>query len=307
VSRTPPQGDPGLLVVTNAAAGSGDTARTDAALQVLRSGARPVEVAATADLDELDRVLARREGRHVVVAGGDGSLHAVVKVLWDRGDLDAATPLGLIPLGTGNDLARTVGVPLDPAAAARVALDGRPRALELLVDDAGDVVVNAVHVGIGAEAGRAALEWKPRLGAGAYALGSVLAGVTTRGWRLAVTVDGEQVHDGSDPLLMLALGLGRSIGGGALLTPDAVPDDGVVEVVLSAATGPLARVGYGAALRSGRHVERDDVTVVRGRVVTVAALSEEDAFPYNADGEVEGPVRSRTWTLHLGAWSLTVP
>lgn len=296
---------PGLLVVTNAAAGSADDDRVDAALVVLHASGRDVEVVATGSLDELDRVLAARAGRRVVVAGGDGSLHAVVQVLWRRGDLADAGALGLVPLGTGNDLARTLGLPLDPAAAARVVLFGRPRALELLVDDEGGVVVNAVHVGIGAEAVRAAQEWKPRLGAGAYALGSVLAGITSRGWRLVVTVDGNEVHDG--PLLMLGLGLGRSIGGGALLSPEAVPDDGVVEVVLSAATGPLARVGYGAALRSGGHVRRADVSVLRGRTVTVLASVAGETFPYNADGELGGPVAERTWTLHTGVWSLTVP
>ena len=66
-----------ILLVTNADAGTNDQDAVDAALDVLRRGA-DVEVAATSDLDELDVVLGRRDGRDVVVAGGDGSLHAVV-------------------------------------------------------------------------------------------------------------------------------------------------------------------------------------------------------------------------------------
>ena len=53
------------------------------------------------------------------------------------------------------------------------------------------------------------------------------------------------------------------------------------------------------ALRDGEHVERDDVLVVRGRSVTVTG----DPFPLNADGELDGPVSARTWTVRPAAWS----
>jgi diacylglycerol kinase family enzyme len=73
--------------------------------------------------------------------------------------------------------------------------------------------------------------------------------------------------------------------------------------VVATSTGPLARLGFAAALREGGHVERDDVTVVRGRTVTVTG----DPFPVNADGELEGPVTHRTWTVRPGAWSVVTP
>src|SRR3712207_9594773 len=70
-----------------------------------------VEVAATKDPEELAAVLDRCDGRPVVVAGGDGTLHAVVNGL-HRGRQLESTCLGLVPLGTGNDFARGVGIPL---------------------------------------------------------------------------------------------------------------------------------------------------------------------------------------------------
>jgi YegS/Rv2252/BmrU family lipid kinase len=290
-----------LLVVSNAAAGGSGAEPVDAAVEVLRQ-AGDVQVAQTRAPAELAAALAARDGREVVVVGGDGSLHLVVQGLYDRGEL-ADTVLGLVPLGTGNDFARTVGLPLDPPQAAEAVVRGRPVGMDLLVDDAGGVVVNAVHAGVGAEAAREATSLKSGLGKAAYAAGSVVAGTRSPGWRLRVQVDGAVLVDVDRRVLMVGIGNGRSIGGGSALAPDASPADGLVDVVVSAAVGPLARLGYAVQLRRGRHVERSDVLVTRGARVRVSG----QPFPVNADGEVAGPVRARTWTVHRATWRLLVP
>jgi diacylglycerol kinase family enzyme len=84
-----------MLLITNADAGTTDTENVEKALSVLRA-AGDVEVCATSNPGELDGVLHRRGSRRVVVAGGDGSLHAVVAALHRRQEL-SATILGLIP------------------------------------------------------------------------------------------------------------------------------------------------------------------------------------------------------------------
>ncbi|RJK94304.1 diacylglycerol/lipid kinase family protein [Vallicoccus soli] len=289
-----------LLLVRNAAAGTADDEAVGAALEVLRARAA-VEVATTGSPGELCDLLRGLGGRTLVVAGGDGSVHAAATALRDEGLLDPARAVGLLPLGTGNDLARCLGVPLDPRAAAAVVLDGRDRALDLLEDDERGLVVNVVHAGVGAEAARQATAWKERVGAAGYALGAALAGARTEGWELTVEVDGRVVADG-DPVLMVALGTGTTIGGGTPLLPDARPDDGLADVVLVRAVGPVARAAYALHLRRGEHVDRDDVDVLRGRTVRVAG-----GFPVNADGEVSGPYDERTWTVRPRAWALRVP
>ena len=290
-----------LLVVTNVAAGGTADEQVEAALAVLRSAA-DVRREVCAEPGDLGRVLDGLGQRTLVVVGGDGSVHTAVATLLSRGELSADRPLGLIPLGTGNDLARTLGIPLDPAAAARALLDGSVRSLDLVVDDVGGVVVNAVHLGVGAEAAEKATALKDRLGRAAYAVGSLAAGAGATGWHLQVVVDGVLVPVDRE-VLMVAVANGRTIGGGAPLAPDASPDDGLVDVVVATSTGPLARLGFAVALRDGQHVERDDVLVVRGRSVTVTG----DPFPLNADGELDGPVSARTWTVRPDAWSLVVP
>lgn len=295
------EGHTGLLALTNASAGTADDQAVQAALAVLRDGA-DVDVVATEGPRDCAAALHRLDGRRPVVFGGDGSMHIVAQVLHESGQLDR-TAVGLVPLGTGNDLARTTGIPLDPVDAAHVVLDGVERAMELLVDDAGGVVVNAVHLGAGAEAARAAQAWKPRVGKAAYAVGALSTGVRHPGWRVWVQADGKELADPRRRVLMVGLGVGRSIGGGAELAPHASPTDGLVDVIVSESTGPLARLGYAVRLRGGRHVQRPDVRTTRAREVAVQG----EPFYCNADGEVVGPLRARTWTVQPAAWRLIVP
>lgn len=290
----------------NPSAGGTEDGALASALQILRSGA-DVEVVAPDGADQRRAAVAHAAGRGIVVLGGDGSIHACVQALADGGLLDPAAPLGIVPLGTGNDLARTLRLPLNPADAARVAIDGVPRPLELLVDDAGHVVVNAVHAGVGAEATARAGAVKGLLGTIGYAVGALRAGVSARGWHLRVTVDGDVLRDGSERLLMVAAGLGATIGGGTPIAPRAEPGDGTVDVVVVGATGPAARTRFALDLRRGRHARRSDVLVVRGREIVVEARDEENAFRVNADGEVGEPVLRRSWTIRPHAWSCRVP
>jgi YegS/Rv2252/BmrU family lipid kinase len=286
-------------MIVNANAGSTAEAAVEAAGAALPGWPARVEVAATGDPDELGAALAGRGRRRLVVVGGDGSIQAVVRALRDRGEL-ATVPVGIVPLGTGNDLARGLGLPLDPAAAAAALVAGTPHPLDLVVDDGGGVVVNVAHAGLGASAAEAADDLKPRLGALAYPVGALLAGARESGWSLQVEVDGRRLLDEGTRVLLVGVGNGRSIGGGTPLCPDAVPDDGLVDVVVALSTGPAARVAFGAALRTGRHVDRDDVVTARGREVRITG----ELVGHNADGEISAPVAARTYVVEPGAWSV---
>ena len=290
-----------LLLLRNARSGSDDDAAIEAVVGVLESSGAHVEVAATDSPEDVDAVLGRAERRTVVVAGGDGSLHAVVTSLHRSGTLSTTT-LALIPLGTGNDFARGVGLPDDPADAAQVVADGTPRPLDLLVDADGGVVVNAVHAGVGAEAGRAAERLKPRLGNIGYVVGALTAGLRASGQRLKVEVDGTVVAPGHRRVLQVAIGNAPYVGGGTELVPAAEPADGRVDVVVSFAVSAAARAWYAVLLRLGRHTGRDDVVTCRGRVVRIAG----EPFWCNADGELSGPHRDRTWTVEPAAYRLVV-
>jgi YegS/Rv2252/BmrU family lipid kinase len=300
-----------LLVITNDDAGTADEEALKAALEVLRKHCS-VDLQATSNPGELDGVLQRAGGRRIIVAGGDGSLHAVVSALYRRHDLDEAV-VGLLPMGTGNDFARTLGIPLDLEEAARVVLSGEVRRLDLVVDELGEVVVNNVHVGAGAQASRRGARWKERLGRVGvgrvdlgrlgYPLGAVQSAFQPPSVHLHVELDGEVVTDVDRPVLMVAIGNGANVGGGTELTPEADPEDGKVDVMISHAVGAVAKVSYALHLSRGEHHHRDDVQYLRGSQVTISG----DAFWISADGEISGPERQRSWHVEPAAYSFVVP
>ncbi len=290
-----------ILLIANADAGSAEESALDDAVTALRLRC-DVDVVATGDLDDLDRALGDRAGRDVVVAGGDGSLHATLTALRRRGELDQPT-IGLIPLGTGNDFARGVHIPLDPSEAAGVVVDGRPANIDILVDDEDGIVVNVAHAGVGADAGKEAEPWKAKLGKAGYVVGALVAALKTQGHRVRVVAGDEVLADGSRRVLQVGVGNGTRVGGGTELTPDADPSDGLVDVLVSFSVKPLDRLQYGIRLKRGTHDERHDVRTARAARVTVSG----EPFWCNTDGELAGPMSSRTWEVLPRAFTMMLP
>lgn len=289
-----------VLLLTNPGAGTADGGAVEAAGAVWDEMGVSWRQAVLGEESQqwVDQVGAGAVDR-LVVAGGDGTVHRVVSVL-ARHDLLERSPLAILPLGTGNDFARSAGIPLDPRDAAVTAARGAPRAVDLLRDDRGGVVVNAAHVGLGALAAERAQAAKGMLGPLGYAVGAVLAGTSMRSYPVRVEVDGAEVCGGDEQLLMLGISVGRTIGGGTPLAPEASLDDGLADVVLVAATGALQRADFARRLRQGSHPDRDDVLVLRARHVSVDA----GEAPLNVDGELLGETGSRRWTVVRPGWSV---
>jgi diacylglycerol kinase (ATP) len=293
-----------LLAIANAEAGSSDDAAIDAVVSAMQDDVE-LELVRTSSPDDLTAALAEHpEIDGVVVLGGDGSLHAIVKALRQAGRLSDVT-VGLVPLGTGNDFAASLGLPEGHVASALVITTGHTREIDLVVDGDDDIVINAAHIGIGAEAAAAARPWKRALGPLGYAVAAALTGLkglTTPGARLRITVDGETLRRRS-PVIQVAVGNGRYVGGGAPLLPQADPSDGLIDVSVSYTESPRRRIAYAFSVRRGEHHRRDDVVYLRGKDVTVVG----DALRCTSDGELTPPSTRHSWRIEPTALTMYVP
>lgn len=238
-----------------------------------------------------------KKGADVVVAwGGDGTVQRCVDALAGR---DAA--LAVIPAGTSNLLATALGIPDDPADAARVALDGARRTL-----DTGSV--NGEHFAVVAGAGLDALlvadadsELKSRFGRAAYVY-SGLKHLGDDAFEADVEIDGERAFRGRATAVLVA-NLPEGVGG-LELSEASRPDDGVLEVGVLTAKGPLQllRTAARALLTSADaspHLTTSDgasVVVHLGRPV-----------PYELDGGERDPVRLLEIAVHPGSMTVCVP
>lgn len=211
----------------------------------------------------------------VVLGGGDGTLNAALPAL-----LETGLPLGVIPLGTANDFARTLDLPLDPAEAVRIIAAGSLKSV-----DVGEVnglpFLNVASVGFGVDLTRAlSSDSKRRWGK----LGYLVAGLRVLGrmrpFHVTVTV-GDNVH--RCRTVHLAVGNGRHYGGGMILSEDAAIDDNRLDVYSLEVPGVWALLKILPSLRFGRHGRWAEVETMAGQDVTVETHRPRSV---NADGEI---------------------
>src|SRR4029453_7827603 len=149
----------------------------------------------------------------LLVFGGDGTVHEVANGLPLGGD---GPLVALLPAGTGNDLARAIGVPPDPVAAATELEGARPRALDLL-DCGPRRAANGINAGFAAAATDAlSRPLKKALGPAAYLVGGLRAGVNPPTWPARAEVDGRTVEGEA---LAVVVGNGGSLWGGRRSLP----------------------------------------------------------------------------------------
>ncbi|GAA2263270.1 diacylglycerol kinase family protein [Streptomyces atrovirens] len=229
------------------------------------------------------RELAReagRQGRVVLAVGGDGIAGGVGGALSGTG-----ATLGLVPAGRGNDFARALGLPRDPADLARVLLHAEPRRVDTIevtsaVHDR-TVVLGSVYAGVDALANRHANRSRLLKGSASYYAGGLRAVTTWRPARYRVTVDGEEhPHTG---YTVVAANSGY-YGSGRVIAPDARVDDGLLDVVMIRQAPRRLFFALMNELRTGAHVRRPQVRILRGEEVRIEADRE---IPYGTDGEVD--------------------
>ena len=234
---------------------------------------------------------AGQRGETVVAVGGDGTIGLIAGALRD-------TPgrLAVIPAGRGNDFARVMKIPENPAEAAALVLDGKEQVVDV-GDVDGETFVCIASLGFDSDANRIANDAKLVKGNLVYLYAAVRALV---GWKHAnfhVVIDG-QAHDVRG--WSVAVANSQAYGGGMYIAPQAELDDGQFDVVLVSATGKLAALKDLPKTFKGTHARLPYVQTLRGKKVEVSA---DRPFDIYADGD---PIGSLPATVSISPRSLKV-
>ena len=208
----------------------------------------------------------------VLVAGGDGTVHLALQELAGTG-----IPLGIIPIGTGNDMAAAVGLTeLDVDTAADAVIAGATRTVDLarvtrsdsLTEYFGTVLASGFDSRVNDRAN--AMRW-PR-GGSRYTIAILIEFLTLHGVHFDVEM---QLADGateqvSGQLVMATVGNGRTYGGGIPVCPDADPADGLLDVTLVRPAGRMRLLRLLPKLYRGTHTGADEVDTYRVRSVRLS-------------------------------------
>ena len=217
--------------------------------------------------------------RLLILGGGDGSVSSVVDFLAHHD-----VPLGLLPLGTANDFARTLEIPAEIQQACETIAGGKVVDVDLGL--AGDnYYVNVASVGLGVEATRALSPWLKK-GAGplAYPVAAIRAFLSHEPFSARLTFpDGDHEPVEYGRLLQVAVGNGRFYGGGMVVAPESGIDDRRLDVYAIELGRPRDLIGVARYLRSGDFIRMDSVHHHRTERVR---LETDPELPINIDGEL---------------------
>jgi diacylglycerol kinase (ATP) len=220
----------------------------------------------------------------VIVGGGDGTLNAVV-----QGLVGTHLPLGILPLGTANDLGRTLGIPANLSEACRVITTGKVKTIDLgLVND--HYFFNVASLGLSVRiTQKLTKEMKRRWGVLAYAVTAVQALWESRPFSAEIRV--------SDTItkvktVQIAVGNGRFYGGGMTVAADATIDDQQLDLYSLEIRAWWQMLTLLPSMKQGTHITLPNVRAIRGQEIEVITRR---IYPINTDGEIttQTPARFR--------------
>lgn len=264
------------LLLLNPRARNGD-GPMDAVRGILTKGGIDLVEAAPSKNDNASDIISRQADQvdMVIVGGGDGTLNASAGGLVHTG-----LPLGVLPLGTANDFARTIGLPMEPEAAAKIITKGKEQVVDL-GEVNGHLFFNVASIGFSAELA-AELSEKAKKRWGKLGYGIVAARLLARSRLFTAHLE----HDGEVEkikTLQVSVGNGRHYGGGMTVEENATADDGWLDFYSLEVDHWWKLLRLLPSLRSGTQGQWDDVRAFRTTEVTIHTSSPR---PVNTDGEL---------------------
>jgi len=275
------------LVIVNAKSGSGRASLATALERLRAHGIEPVH-RDCGTRDELSPLIVEhgREVDLVAVGGGDGTLNAAAD-----GVMQVNRPLGVLPMGTANDLARTLGIPADLDAAVQIIAAGRTRRIDLgLVN--GQPFFNVASIGLSAElAQKLTRDVKRRFGKLGYAVTAMRVLARARPFHATIVSETESVRVRT---LQIAVGNGRFYGGGNVVEKDAAIDDQRLDLYSLELKRAWKLALMARSFRYGEHGAWDEVRAIRAKEFDIRTRRPR---PVNADGEIvtQTPAHFTIW------------
>lgn len=229
------------------------------------------------DPQQLSNIIRRYEHQVdlVIVGGGDGTLNAAVDGL-----VDTQLPLGILPLGTANDLARTLEIPTSIPEACEIIAKGQVQRIDLGWVN-GKHFFNVASMGLSVQiTQRLTKEVKRRWGVLAYAITSLEAIWQARPFRADIRLNGESIPVKT---IQIAVGNGRYYGGGMTVVQDATIDDQRLDLYSLEVRHWWQIVALLPAMRGGQYLNQQDVRTLRAQEIEIHTRKPR---PINTDGEI---------------------
>jgi diacylglycerol kinase (ATP) len=268
-------------LIVNPVAGRGRGARSvTPATAALAAAGASYEVCVSESLAHAAELAAQAAaaGRVIVAVGGDGMAGALAGATAQAGGT-----YGIIPAGRGNDLARVLGIPFDPAAAVAALVGGTTRQIDLIgvtpADGVEQIVAGSVYVGVPSVAGEIANAARWLRGPLVYPVAALRAVAAWRPAQFEIAGEGGQ-HEFAGYAAVIANS--AYFGAGMMVAPPALIDDGVLDLVLMRHGPKVAFIRALAKIKDGAHTSLREVSLERDREVT---LTVDRAMPVAADGE----------------------
>jgi diacylglycerol kinase (ATP) len=268
----------GVAIVVNSLSGSADTDLDALVSRIRNNGSDVVSVESVEDPSTLgDHVRrAAAQADTVVIGGGDGTISRSLAIIKETG-----RTLGVLPLGTANDFARSLGIPLNPGDAADIIHLGARRSIDL-GEVNGQLFCNSVSIGFPVEvAASHQRSWKKLLGIFSCPIAWTKAVVRFRSFDVVLRNDGRESALGS--LFALTVMNGRYHGGGLTVDQEAQIDDGLLKIYSIEAVSKWKLIGYFLSLKIGKLLRDRHTNVLRAGSVEISARKPK---PINIDGDI---------------------